>query len=66
LTGTYSDGKGDSANAMIFTVYVDGATKPTYTFTPAQLIGVGFNDETAPWVCNNKLEKWRQSEKVLY
>jgi len=32
-----------------FTVYVDGATSPTYQFTPSQLIGVGFNDSTAPW-----------------
>jgi len=34
---------------MIFTVYVDGATIPTYQFTPHQLVGVGFTDETAPW-----------------
>jgi len=49
LTGTYLDGSGDSSMTMIFTVYVDGATTPTYTFTPNQLIGVGFDDKTAPW-----------------
>eukprot|EP01113_Clastostelium_recurvatum_P028554 TRINITY_DN3451_c0_g1_i1.p1 TRINITY_DN3451_c0_g1~~TRINITY_DN3451_c0_g1_i1.p1 ORF type:complete len:354 (-),score=47.28 TRINITY_DN3451_c0_g1_i1:32-1093(-) len=49
LTGTWNNGAGDSASQMNFTVYVDGATRPTYQFTPNQLIGVGFNDLTAPW-----------------
>jgi len=49
LTGTYHTTHKDSAGTMIFTVYVDGATSPTYQFTPSQLIGVGFNDSTAPW-----------------
>jgi len=49
LTGTYNGGQGDSASTMIFTVYIDGATTPTYTFTPNQLTGVGFDDTTAPW-----------------
>jgi len=49
LTGTWNNGAGDSASNMNFTVYVDGATTPTYTFTPNQLIGVGFDDLTAPW-----------------
>jgi len=36
-------------NDMIFEVYLNGAINPDYTFTPDELVGIGFGDPTSPW-----------------
>jgi hypothetical protein len=32
-----------------FSYYIDGETIPSIQFVPYMLVGVGFDDQTAPW-----------------
>jgi len=47
LTASYYGLGTESVGDLVWTVYVDGEF--AYRFTAYQLIGVGFNDNTAPW-----------------